>query len=303
MPKDNWKRVSRQHRCPICGGPDNCSVTVDGGAVLCGRTEAGSIKQNAGGQFLHILRDSNRPHDRFAHHEHPSHRRQREAAPSSARVDFESIARQSFSRADAPLRRQELATSLGVAATALERLLVGPWGLKLSLHWLFPERDGKGHVIGLNRRYQDGRKVAWSGSQRGLLYCDQWQEIEGPVFLVEGPSDTAALLSLGLCAVGRPNNLGGVEYLIELLADLPNKRDVIVLGENDRKLHEALSDNAKQRHKPDCEGCSVCWPGQFGAKQTATKLAEQLYRNIEVMFPPEGSKDVREMVRNLEGVR
>ncbi len=301
MPKENWNAVSRQHPCPICERADNCSMSIDGGAVYCGRVEQGSVGQNAGGQYLHIIGDGKQRRDEY---EHPSHRRERvEPEKSKGHIDFGHVARTASCRADAPQRRQELADVLGVAVAALDRLRVGPWGHKDGLHWLWPERNAAGDVIGLNRRYRDGSKIAWPGSRRGLIYCDDWQDADGPVYLVEGPSDTAAMLSMGLCVVGRPSNTGGVELLIELLANVPHEQEVIVLGENDRKPHESLKPNAKARHRVDCEGCSLCWPGQYGATQTATKLAEQLRRDIEVMFPPIGCKDVREMVRMLEAVR
>src|SRR5262245_53494927 len=53
-----WSRVSRQHPCPICGKPDNCEVSADGRVVWCGRIPEGSLRQNAGGQFLHRLNDT-----------------------------------------------------------------------------------------------------------------------------------------------------------------------------------------------------------------------------------------------------
>lgn len=297
-----WNRVSRTRRCPICDGVDNCSASTDGGAVWCGRVQQGSQRQNAGGQFLHLLGDSQRRRDERSY-EHPSHRqKQRTAEQPKTRADFEHIALTAYCRADAPQQRQELAALLGVTATALEQLRVGPWGIKDGLHWLFPERDAAGRIIGLNRRYHDGSKIAWPGSQRGLVFSDDWQTLDGPVYLVEGPSDTAALLSLGLCVVGRPSNTGGVEHLIALLATLPSDREVIVLGENDRKRHDSLKPSVKARHRANCDGCSLCWPGLFGAKQTATRLAEELQRQIDIAFPPDGSKDVRDLVRMSEGV-
>lgn len=302
MAKSDWKRVSRTQRCPICDGADNCSVSSDGGAVWCGRVEQGSQRQNAGGQFLHLLGDGQQRRDERSY-EHPSHRRQRRAAEKPmARPDFDHIARTAFCRPDAVQRRQELAAVLGVSTTALEQLRVGPWGLKDGLHWLFPERDASGRIIGLNRRYRNGDKKTWPSSDRGLIYCDNWQAFEGPVYLVEGPSDTAAMLSLGLCVVGRPSNTGGVEHLVELLTPLPSDRELIVLGENDRKSHDSLKPKAMARHRPDCEGCSQCWPGLFGAQQTATRLAAELRRSVQIAFPPNDSKDVRDMVRRSEGV-
>ena len=253
---------------------------------------------------MHDLGDDQRRRDDIGDYEHPSHRRATSKIPkaeSGTPNNFANIAQLAFDRPDAVSRRLELASILGVDVRSLERLKVGPWGHKDGLHWLFPERNAAGDFIGLNRRYRDGSKIAWPGSQRGLVYCDDWQTIEGPVYLVEGPSDTAAMLSFGVCVVGRPSNTGGVEHLMELLANVPREREVIVLGENDRKSHESLKRAAKARHKADCDCCSICWPGSFGATTTATKLAEQLGRNIEVMFPPDGSKDVREMVHMLGG--
>ena len=55
--RKDWIPASRQHPCPICEKPDNCKVARDGGAVWCGRVEQNSVRQNAGGQFLHILRE------------------------------------------------------------------------------------------------------------------------------------------------------------------------------------------------------------------------------------------------------
>lgn len=301
MAKSDWQQVSRTQRCPICDGADNCSVSSDGGAVWCGRVEQGSQRQNAGGQFLHLLGDGQHRRDDRSY-EHPSHRRQRRTAEKpKARADFEHIARTAFCRADASQRRHELAAALGVTATALEQLRVGPWGLKDGLHWLFPERDASGNIIGLNRRYRNGDKRTWPNSDRGLIYCDNWQAFDGPVYLVEGPSDTAAMLSLGLCVVGRPSNTGGVDHLVQLLTQLPSDRGLIVLGENDRKSHDSLKPNAKARHRVDCEGCSLCWPGLFGAQQTATRLAEELRKPVAIALPPNGSKDVRDMVRRSEG--
>lgn len=56
--RSRWQRVSRQNPCPICGKGDNCQVTPDESAVWCGRISTGSVRQNQGGQFLHILKNN-----------------------------------------------------------------------------------------------------------------------------------------------------------------------------------------------------------------------------------------------------
>src|SRR5262249_42335924 len=106
--------------------------------------------------------------------------------------------------------------------------------------WVFPMRSGDGAVVGLSRRFSDGRKLTARKREAdppcdGLYYPDDWNEMGGPVVVVEGPSDAAALLSCGIRAVGRPNNTGGGRHLRQLLAGLEDGAEVIVLGENDEK--------------------------------------------------------------------
>jgi hypothetical protein len=139
--------------------------------------------------------------------------------------------------------------------------------------WTFPEHDGQGKVIGILRRFEDGEKQAMAGSQRGIYLPRGWQEEEGIVYIPEGPTDVAALLSLGLRAVGRPSCTGGLEYLTELFADTDD--EILILGENDEKEDGR-------------------WPGRDGARALASALARELGGRVRWTMPPEGCKDVRE---------
>lgn len=301
--KSGWNRVSRRNPCPVCDGPDNCTVSDDGCVVWCGRISHGSVGQNNGGQFLHRLRDSHRQ-EPAAHYEHPPHRRKRESSQheierSGTVADWQHQTDLTLLHPRLDDKRRELADKLGVSVAALERLTVG-WSDRYDC-WTIPERDATGQIVGLSRRYPSGRKTQWPGGQRGLTCAPDWIDDPGPVYLVEGGSDTAALLSVGLCAIGRPSNSGGVDLLIGLLSDLPDDRDVFVIGENDQKPHESLKPSVRARHKSECEGCSNCWPGQFGAMSTARQLADALQRPVEVIFPPDGSKDVRDLIHQMNG--
>jgi DNA-binding XRE family transcriptional regulator len=301
MVQKGWHRVSRREPCPVCECVDNCTVSDDGGAVWCGRIQNGSIRQNAGGQFLHILHSTNPPQD----YEHPSHRRDRERMQKSdstpqSKTDWAKLMKFASERPDIAEKRDELAQQLGVRREALDRLEIG-WS-EQNPAWLIPERDAAGNVIGIVRRYRNGQKRQWPGGRRGLTFALNWQLDSGPVLLVEGASDVAALLSIGMCVIGRPSNSGGVALLIELLCRLPLERRIVVVGENDRKRHEDLKPSVRDRHSPDCEACSLCWPGHFGAFSAARQLSESLLRPVDVAFPPLNAKDVREMVRQTEGV-
>ncbi len=147
--------------------------------------------------------------------------------------------------------------------------------------WTFPERDGRGRVTGINRRYENGEKRAMAHSRRGLYLPDGYSVMPEPVLVPEGVSDAAALVAAGATAFGRPDAGGGVEQLAELLADDP--RDVVILGDRDAKADGR-------------------WPGQVGADATARRLTALLGRHVFMVMPPEGYKDVRLFINYLKGV-
>lgn len=255
-PRDHWESVSERFPCPVCGKPDNCKVSLDGWWCYCGR-EPSKRKQNAGGQFLHRLDVKQEPTSR-------RHAKKREASNK----DWQALAEQYASKAGMP--RQKLAKQLGVSVESLEILQVG-WHESA---WTFPECDAAGTVIGISRRLKNGDKRNERGSKRGLTFDDSDAASSDVILIVEGGTDTAAGLTLGLTTIGRPSASGGVPRLAELLAGVSAARQIIVLGENDEK------ENGN-------------WPGREGAVTTAGKLAESLGRSIDWALPPGDAKDLR----------
>jgi len=183
----------------------------------------------------------------------------------------------------------KLAEILGVSAEVLEQLGVG-WrygdvARGKELHdgdWIYPMRDGSGQVVGVHRRLakpflKDGKlvsKLMVLGSKLGLVYSpEHWHQGAGPILLPEGMSDVAALMTLHLSAVGRPNDQGGAEDIAQLLAG--TDRPIIVIGENDTKP-------------------SGRCPGREGAIKTAKNLAEGLQRPVMWAMVPDPAKDARE---------
>ncbi len=172
--------------------------------------------------------------------------------------------------------RAELASSLGLPEWVLdkvEHLGCNP-GDKRGVCWTIPERDGSEAIIGINRRFRNGDKKRMKDSRSGLTIVSKSLERDGPIYLPEGASDTLALTAMGLAAVGRPNNIGGVDLLIELLKDVPAERKIVVLGESDMKTNMSC-------------------PGVEGAKKTAQALADGIGRDVFVVLPPDGAKDAR----------
>lgn len=131
--------------------------------------------------------------------------------------------------------------------------------------WAFPMRNSDGYVIGIRTRKDSGEKKAIYGSRSGLIYPIDFPEKQ-TVWICEGPTDTAAAISLGLCAVGRPSCNSCVEMTVNFLKRVRALKAVVV------------SDNDS--------------PGKKGADamQKALKIPSVMW------IPP--SKDIREFLKN-----
>jgi DNA primase len=133
--------------------------------------------------------------------------------------------------------------------------------------------DGHGNVVGIRLRNDRG-KFAVRGSRQGLFISAECgvrnAERADVLFVCEGPTDTAAVLELGLFAVGRPNCCcGGPEIRTYARRQAVNR--VVIVADNDR-------------------------PGLDGAR----KVGGELKLPFAIYVPP--AKDVREFVR-LGGTR
>jgi hypothetical protein len=191
----------------------------------------------------------------------------------------------------------DLAEQLGVSIYPLVALGVGYGEVQGRNCWTFPEKNARGQVINILRRMADGKKLSCKGARRGLIYSDVSFYGRGPVWIVEGSSDTAAGLTLGMCVVGRPNNAGGATMLAELL-EPHRRRKIIVLGEHDRKPPLAVRQK-HPTHSDNCNGCDKCWPGLHGAQVVSRQLTIFLNRQVGYMLPPSGIKDLREYINRI----
>jgi P4 family phage/plasmid primase-like protien len=71
-----------------------------------------------------------------------------------------------------PVFYQALADQLGVSVASLRAIEIGLMPCDDYNHWAWtsPERDSKGNVIGITKRYPNGKKLAVAGAERGLTY-------------------------------------------------------------------------------------------------------------------------------------
>jgi hypothetical protein len=192
----------------------------------------------------------------------------------------------------AAAKREKLAKSLGVSLGSLEALYVGiGWDFDGTEFASFPARDEHCQVIGITRRYGDGTKKTMKGtSNRGIFAPENWWKPEGPIYVVEGASDVAALTTHGFASLGRPSNIGGAEIIAAYIKRRASGRPVLVCGENDRKPDKV---GRSPRCDRTCLGCAWCWPGSFGARRVNGRL-RSLGIKSEILMPPIGHKDMRE---------
>lgn len=129
---------------------------------------------------------------------------------------------------------------LGLPIDPLVRLCVGWSSFHRATSW--PMRDADGNVIGIRLRCPEtARKWAVTGSRAGLIFDpDSMREQRGGrVWVVEGPTDTAALLSIGIDAVGVPSAGGSCELLVDLARRMRPEQLVIVADADDAGRHGA----------------------------------------------------------------
>ena len=174
-----------------------------------------------------------------------------------------------------------LALSLGVRINALSALgcVRSPESCDT---YGFPMRDGKGGIIGIRLRRMNGDKWAVPGSHNGLFV-----PITAPnhtCYVCEGPTDTAAALSIGAYAVGRPSCSGGVLQLVETVKRQRLRRVVVLADCDDPGLRGAMT---LVEHMP-VSSCILALPckdmrqfvNQGGDAATLNALVSQLvWRN------------------------
>jgi hypothetical protein len=287
MSQSKMVRASKKTPCHVCGGDHKCSFAAgpDGTLILCGR-KAGP---QPGFVCLGPAKDPT-----WTMYKADRGERHRVSVPVKAaatdtgtltpgRSPLLALVRRCARDFTAP-RRDALARALGLPAAAADAVPDVGWSEELAA-WTIPEIDADGQVVGVSTRRPDGSKRCVPGSRRGLVVSAGWVDADGPIFVVEGFSDVAALGCLGLAAVGRPSSHGGGDLLAAALRNAAPGRPIFVVGENDRK--------------PDGR-----WPGKDGADLVAKVVACALPdRTVLGLCPPDGVKDVREWVRSRLGER
>lgn len=125
-----------------------------------------------------------------------------------------------------------LATKLGVSRRSLE--LVGCTKSPQSSVWGFPMRNSIGAVVGIRMRHENGAKWTAPGTSNGLFIPQV--EVPSEIAICEGPTDTAASLTIGLYAIGRFNNCGGVTEIADFIKRNKVRRAFIIADCDDDRV-------------------------------------------------------------------
>lgn len=283
-----FKELGRRVECPICQHAGRCKARADG-AVLCFRERAEHVndyirvkanetcavflptgvhfEQQATQRNGHTRRIGTMTRRTTSDAKHVE-------GEQTGPVDLDSLWRQH--RASTSLDPVTiLANALGVSR---EGLWAAGYARGPGVDW-FAEKDASGKVIGIVTRYENGEKIIGKGHRRGLYIPTDFDRTAEVIVIPEGASDVAALHTMGVQSIGRPNDKGGVEFLTELLRGVAG--EILLPIENDRK-----SDGK--------------WPGRDGALSVAKRLANALNRTIGVIHLPADIKDPRALLVKMK---
>lgn len=241
--KQGWRRSSKAHPCPVCGRPNHehtsrwCIHTTDGAVAICPFVESRRRIGDAG--WLHRIGGGA---GRSIHHRPPK--------PIAATIRFDQLTDVYEARCNGMI--SALASELNVSEESLKLLRVGWNGTAAT----FPMYNARGMIIGIRLRFPSAEKKSIRGGRQGCFVPTVRRD--GLTLLCEGPTDTAAALTLGFDAIGRPSSLGGDAYIPALCRD----RRCVVIADNDDA-------------------------GMRGARRLAKGIG------APIVAPPDGIKDLR----------
>lgn len=252
-----WVRTEDGLPCPICGGGKDgkqgwCLLHIDGKKVICPRVKS-TTKIKSG--YIHKVHDNGLLGTKRA-----IKRR------SNRRVNWCNLNRMYIQKVP---DLSVLSRKLNLSIQTLQKFSVG-WDGEA---WTIPSYNGYREMIGIQRRFPDGKKLWVTRSAGDGLFIPNMESIEGNVFITEGWTDAGVLVDYGFRAVGRTNWETGGDHLKDFLKENPNLARVTLVGDND-------TDNPH---------------GNVGRKGVE-KIARELYGRIEVgvLEVPPAYKDMRQ---------
>lgn len=205
-----WHRVNRNLPCPVCHREDWCLVSPDRRAVICPRTESARYIEGSG--YFHLLRpDRAWLRENLHQLQHRRATGQDEPLPEHNDVMARLMEQFTLCTKEGLLLRH--AHELGVTLASLKALRAG---IKREGNaTAFPMTRWENRIVGIRFRDLHGRKWAAKGSRNGLFLPSTFDPTR-TITIVEGPTDTAAALDMGLNPIGLPSVIAPWRLIAEI---------------------------------------------------------------------------------------
>lgn len=274
-----WHNASKKEPCPICHHTDWCTMSNDGAVCVCRRVESDRPAKSGMG-WIHSLR-SNVGVWKYGNGGMRKWVNARQPLPHPSAPDFAALHAAFDGHPDL---QEGMAFGLGLDGAAFAAMDVR-YNARLEC-MSFPMRDAHGKITGLRYRHLGtGKKWSAKGSKDGLFYAANGfargdaSKSGRELVIVEGPTDTAAALAIGLNAVGRSSCMTGAALLREYIRARRIRRVTVV------------ADGDEPHYRPN----GSWWrPGLDGAK----RLVQGLGVAARIVLPPPGIKDFRDWYRS-----
>lgn len=274
-----WHNASKKEPCPICHHTDWCTMSNDGAVCVCRRVESDRPAKSGMG-WIHSLR-SNVGVWKYGNGGMRKWVNARQPLPHPSAPDFAALHAAFDGHPDL---QEGMAFGLGLDGAAFAAMDVR-YNARLEC-MSFPMRDAHGKITGLRYRHLGtGKKWSAKGSKDGLFYAANGfargdaSKSGRELVIVEGPTDTAAALAIGLNAVGRSSCMTGAALLREFIRARRIRRVTVV------------ADGDEPHYRPN----GSWWrPGLDGAK----RLVQGLGVAARIVLPPPGIKDFRDWYRS-----
>lgn len=220
--KPKLKRVTNQRVCPCCEKPDWCLVNDE--IAICMRVRSDREHKFHDGNVGWIHRLTDAPLPKYV----PIIKAE---PPIDVRALLSKWAKEIHGR-----NMVAFSATLGVTLESLKALGCCP--AEWAHSWCWPMCDRKGSYCGIRVRAEDGKKWAVKGSRQGIFIPKT--RPQSMAVICEGPTDTAAALTLGYFALGKPNCSGGLEEINAALERFGCRQALIVSDLDDVGLRGAV---------------------------------------------------------------
>lgn len=251
---NNWIRLyTIDEVCPICEREDGCSISKDGKTICCSRVQSDKLigVPFAGGWLHPATKKYNK-------------KLLKKPVKTNRQKNW-NILQEYFVK---NLRKKSYQLKRLEKEWDVPKELILKLGVGFDKNYFtIPMYNEVLSIIGIQKRYLDGSKKVFSGSELGLFLgwdVNKWPN-DKKLIICEGFSDTITAADFGVLSVGRPSCGTGIDLVIDLIELLGISESIVI------------SDNGNDAER---------WGAELMLKTLPIKS--------KLILPPSGIKDLRQ---------